>query len=178
MPLLLALAALLVAAPPTPEPVVSISDIALTALDGTPLPADTLTGKAVVFVNVASRCGFTPQYEGLQALHEARKDEGVVLVGVPCNQFGAQEPGSSEDIASFCKLNYGVSFPLLAKQAVNGPKRSALYAALIGDGKDVAWNFEKFVVGRDGRVVGRFGSATTPDSAELKAAIDQALTAK
>lgn len=153
----------------------SITAAALTQLDGTPLPADTLTGKVVVFVNVASTCGYTPQYEGLQALYEAHRDDGLVVVGVPCNQFGGQEPGTAESIATFCKTTYGVTFPLLEKQAVNGPERSALYQQLVGGGDDVRWNFEKFVVGRDGQVQERFASGTEPDSSALGAAIEQAL---
>ncbi len=147
----------------------------LTALDGTKLPADALLGKAVLFVNVASECGYTPQYEGLQKLHEKLSDRGLVVVGVPCNQFGGQEPGSPEQIAEFCKMNYGVTFPLLQKQKVNGPDRSALYDALIHDGPDVKWNFEKFVVNPDGQVVDRFGSKVRPDDAALRQAIEAAL---
>lgn len=170
------------------DPVVteqSVSDpyasLELIQLDGTPLPADTLRGKVVLFVNVASRCGFTPQYEGLQKLWERRRDEGLVVVGVPCNQFGWQEPGTSTEIAQFCKMTYGVDFPMLQKQDVNGKDRSALYAWLVGsevgEGRDVRWNFEKFVVDRSGTVVARFGSRTTPDSPELVQAIDRALAA-
>lgn len=151
----------------------------LVLLDETELPADALRGRAVVFVNVASRCGFTPQYDGLQQLYAANAAEGLVVVGVPSNQFGAQEPGAPEEIAQFCKLNYGVAFPLLEKQDVNGANRSALYTWLVGSevggDKDVAWNFEKFVVDRQGQVVARFGSRTTPDSAELYQAIRGAL---
>jgi glutathione peroxidase-family protein len=147
----------------------------LTQLDGTPLPTDTLAGQVVVFVNVASTCGYTPQYEGLQALYEAHRDDGLVIVGVPCNQFGGQEPGTAESIATFCKTTYGVTFPLLEKQSVNGSERSALYQQLVGSGDDVRWNFEKFVVGRDGTVQARFPSSTQPDSGELRAAIEQAL---
>ena len=171
------------ATPPTAAPAPSasqaISELSLTALDGEPLPKDTLEGKVVLFVNVASRCGYTPQYEGLEALYQSRKDKGLVIVGAPCNQFGSQEPGSAEEIATFCKLNYGVSFPLLAKQDVNGAERSALYSALVGSeaGKslDIKWNFEKFLVNREGQVVGRFGSGTKPQSDELTAAIDALL---
>ena len=152
-----------------------LSDLQLTRLDGSKLPASELTGKAVMFVNVASACGYTRQYEGLQALYEARKDDGLVIVGVPCNQFGAQEPGSAEEIATFCKTNFGVTFPLLEKQEVNGAGRSALYKSLVGDGADIRWNFEKFVVGTDGKVVARFPSSTKPGSDELKTAIDKAL---
>jgi len=151
----------------------------LKSLDGTPMDANALQGKVVLFVNVASRCGFTRQYEGLQELYAAKKDAGLVIVGVPCNQFGGQEPGSPEEIATFCKMNYGVNFPLLEKQDVNGPQRSDLYGWLIasepGGGKDIGWNFEKFVVGRDGNVIQRFGSATGPRSATLVDVIDAAL---
>lgn len=159
-----------------------LASLSLVRIDGTPLPSSELEGKAILFVNVASKCGLTPQYEGLQALYEARKDEGLVVVGVPSNQFGSQEPGTKEEIASFCKLNYGVTFPILEKQDVNGPRRSALYKWLIGseagDDEDVTWNFEKFVVARDGEVVERFSPKVTPNAAELKSALDEALAAK
>ena len=155
---------------------------ALTTLAGTPLPDAALAGKVVLFVNVASQCGYTPQYDGLQKLWSELKDRGFVMVGVPCNQFGGQEPGSAEQIQSFCKLNYGVEFPLLEKQDVNGPNRSALYQRLVGSpagaGKDVKWNFEKFLVGKDGTVIARFPSSTRPDAAELRTAIEAALAAK
>lgn len=151
----------------------------LVTLDGSPLPPGTLTDHAVLFVNVASHCGYTPQYKGLQALYAARQAEGLVVVGVPCNQFGAQEPGTSDEIASFCEVNYGVSFPLLEKQDINGEARSALYRWLVGsevgEGRDVKWNFEKFVVDRKGAVIARFGSRTTPESDELASAITRAL---
>ena len=159
----------------TAAPSGAVHSLPLTQLDGTPLPADALAGKVAVFVNVASACGYTPQYEGLQALYEERRDDGLVIVGVPCNQFGGQEPGSAETIATFCRTTYGVTFPMLEKQAVNGPDRSTLYQTLVGSGDDVRWNFEKFVVGRDGTVQARFPSGTRPDDAALHAAIDQAL---
>ncbi|MEQ1501068.1 MAG: glutathione peroxidase [Myxococcota bacterium] len=156
-----------------------LMSLALVRLDGTPFPSSELSGKAVLFVNVASKCGLTPQYEGLQALWTANKDRGLVIVGVPSNQFGAQEPGTKEEIATFCKLNYGVTFPLLEKQDVNGSGRSALYQWLVaseaGGNKDITWNFEKFVVGRDGQVVARLSPKVTPDAPELKAAIDRAI---
>ncbi len=168
--------------PPPPPDAPVLQDLPLTALDGAPLPPDALAGKAVLFVNVASQCGFTNQYEGLEALYRARKDDGLVVVGVPCNQFGAQEPGSAEEIATFCQRNFGVSFPLLEKQDVNGGDRSPLYARLVGSavggGRDIRWNFEKFVVGRDGRVVARFPSDTRPDDPALAAALAQALAAR
>lgn len=164
------------------EGAASLSGLSLTKLDGTPMAASTLKNKVVLFVNVASRCGFTKQYEGLQKLYEAKKDDGLVIVGVPCNQFGGQEPGSPEEIQSFCKMNYGVTFPLLEKQQVNGAKRSALYQMLVdspaGGGSKVGWNFEKFLVGRDGSVASRFPSRVAPDSPELLQAIEDALRTK
>jgi glutathione peroxidase len=177
----LPLAALPLAADAAPE-ASPMSLPALTALSGSPLPAADLSGKVVLFVNVASRCGYTKQYDGLQKLWTELKDRGFVIVGAPCNQFGAQEPGTSTEIASFCKLNYGVDFPLLEKQDVNGGGRSPLYRYLVGStaggGKDIGWNFEKFLVGRDGAVVGRFPSSVAPESPELRAAIEAALAAK
>ena len=157
----------------------ALDALALESLDGTPFPVDELVGKVVLFVNVASRCGFTPQYEGLQALYEAHAKEGLVVVGVPCNQFAWQEPGSADEIANFCRMTYGVSFPMLAKQAVNGAGRSPLYQWLIGSakggGQRVAWNFEKFLVGRDGEVRARFGSRVAPSDPSLVQSIEQAL---
>lgn len=155
---------------------------ALTALSGSPFPDGTLAGKVVLFVNVASKCGLTPQYDGLQKLWKDLKDEGLVIVGVPCNQFAGQEPGSSGEIATFCKLNYGVDFPLLQKQDVNGADRSPLYQFLVtspaGGGKDIKWNFEKFIVGRDGAVAARFAPTVAPDSPELRTAIEAALATR
>jgi glutathione peroxidase len=155
------------------------SAMALKSLDGSPMSSETLEGKTVLFVNVASRCGYTSQYEGLQALYEEKKKEGLVIVGVPCNQFGSQEPGSAKEIATFCERNYGVTFPILEKQDVNGSGRSALYDYLVdskvGGGSDVGWNFEKFLVNKTGDVVGRFPSGVTPGSSKLAAAISDAL---
>jgi glutathione peroxidase-family protein len=147
----------------------------LMTLDGAALPADALAGKAVLFVNVASKCGLTPQYSGLVELDKEYGDRGLVIVGVPCNQFGAQEPGTPEEIKDFTKTKYDVDFTLLEKQDVNGPDRSPLYQFLVGDGPDIAWNFGKFVVDRNGEVVARFEPKTTPDDAGLKAAIEKAL---
>ena len=158
------------------------TEMQLTRLDGTPLERSVVDGQVVLYVNVASECGLTPQYEGLQALYESRRERGLVIVGVPCNQFGGQEPGGPEAIASFCKLNYGVDFPLLEKQEVNGDGRSPLYRYLVGSeaggGKDIKWNFEKFVVGRDGRVLQRFAPTVAPDDEGLLAALDAALGAE
>lgn len=167
---------------PTPTERVEYDAMSLTQLDGTPLGAEVVEGRVVLFVNVASKCGFTHQYEGLQKLHEEYAERGLVVVGVPCNQFGQQEPGSAEEIASFCKLDYGVTFPLLEKQDVNGEDRSELYARLIdsdiGGGSRVKWNFEKFLVGRDGSVLARFPSNISPDDAALRHAIEGALIAR
>ncbi|MEY2984679.1 MAG: glutathione peroxidase [Cyanobacteriota bacterium] len=147
----------------------------LTTLDGAPLAPDALTNKVVLFVNVASQCGLTPQYNGLVELDKAYGDRGLVIVGVPCNQFGGQEPGTPEEIKTFTQTKYDVEFTLLAKQDVNGPNRSPLYQFLVGDGEDIRWNFGKFLVGRDGTVIARFDPKTPPDDADLKAAIDKAL---
>ena len=151
----------------------------LTLLSGDSIESSKWDGKVLLFVNVASRCGFTTQYDGLQKLWTDYKDRGLVVVGVPCNQFGSQEPGKADEIQSFCRINYGVDFPLLDKQNVNGKERSELYKYLLANFKTpVAWNFEKILVGRDGKVIDRFRSATTPDSDKLKAAIESALGPK
>jgi glutathione peroxidase len=157
----------------------SLGELSLTRLDGTPFPLGELDGKVVLFVNVASKCGLTPQYEGLVKLQERFRDRGFLIVGSPCNQFLGQEPGSAEEIAQFCSATYGVDFPLLAKQDVNGAGRSPLYQWLIGSAKgggaDISWNFEKFLVGRDGSVVARWSPRTTPESGEVVKAIEAAL---
>ena len=148
----------------------------LTLLNGDTFETSAWEGKVVLYVNVASKCGFTPQYDGLQALWTEMKDKGLVIVGVPCNQFGSQEPGKGEQIQSFCRINYGVDFPLLDKQDVNGKGRSDLYKFLLAGFKTpVAWNFEKILVGRDGKVIDRYRSATGPDSDKLRKAIAKAL---
>ncbi|MCB9729723.1 MAG: glutathione peroxidase [Deltaproteobacteria bacterium] len=151
------------------------SGLELRTLDGDPLPEDAFEGKALLFVNVASRCGLTPQYTGLVRLHSELGGEGFEVVGVPCNQFGAQEPGSPEEIRTFCATTYGVDFPLLEKQDVNGPDRSALYRHLIGDGPDIEWNFAKFLVAPDGTVVKRFAPQTPPEDGLLRVAIAEAI---
>lgn len=136
------------------------------------------SGKVVLLVNVASKCGYTPQYEGLQQLHEQYAESGLAVVGVPCNQFGGQEPGSAEEIGEFCQKNYGVGFDMLAKVNVNAPDQCALYEALTGAEPEpgrVKWNFEKFLVGRDGSLVGRYRSSVEPMGSELTADIEQAL---
>ncbi|MEL6603110.1 MAG: glutathione peroxidase [Cyanobacteria bacterium J06614_10] len=147
----------------------------LTTLDGTALSPDMIADKVVLFVNVASQCGLTPQYKGLVELDKKYRDRGLVIIGVPCNQFGAQEPGSPEQIKDFTQSKYDVDFTLLEKQDVNGSNRSPLYSFLVGDGPDIDWNFGKFVVGRDGETVTRFGPRTAPDDSELVATIEKAL---
>lgn len=149
----------------------------LVGISGEAVQTTDWSGKVLLFVNVASKCGFTGQYDGLQKLWTDYKERGLVVVGVPCNQFGSQEPGKEAEIQSFCRMNYGVDFPLLEKQNVNGSKRSDLYRFL-GKGKTpVLWNFEKYLVGRDGKVVDRFRSSTGPDDKDLIAAIEKALGA-
>ena len=147
----------------------------LTTLDGAALAPDVIANKVVLFVNVASACGLTPQYEGLVKLQDQFEARGFVIIGVPCNQFGAQEPGTPDDIKKFTADNYKVDFPLLEKQDVNGSSRSPLYQFLVGDGPDIEWNFGKFLIGRDDSVLERFDPQTTPDDAGLVAAIEKAL---
>lgn len=138
-------------------------------------------GKVCLIVNVASKCGLTPHYKGLQALHEKYGDQGLVVIGVPCNQFGGQEPGSAEEIASFCEKNYGVEFAMMAKVDVNGDGQCDLYKQLTSEDTKPAgsgpikWNFEKFVIGKDGGVVARFSPPTTPDAEELVSVIEAEL---
>jgi glutathione peroxidase len=140
-----------------------------------------LANRVVLVVNVASQCGLTPQYTGLEALHKEFASRGFSVVGVPCNQFGAQEPGSAQEITAFCSTNYGVTFPMTEKIEVNGAGRHALYQLLTttadseGHSGDIRWNFEKFLVGKDGKVVARFGPMVAPDDATLRAAIAGAL---
>ena len=158
------------------------SDFDLVRIDGKPLTADTLAGRVVLVVNVASFCSFTAQYSDLQALYERYEAQGLVVLGVPCNQFGSQEPGSNAEIKNFCKSRYGVDFPLLEKQDVNGTTRSTLYrwlnkAYFGADDRDVSWNFEKFIVDRTGKVVGHFGSHVSPKDPRLLTAIEFALSA-
>ena len=158
-----------------------VYDLQLLALDGRVLELAEFSGRAALVVNVASRCGLTPQYEALQRVHERFEPRGFSVIGVPCNQFGEQEPGSPQEIAAFCSGEYAVSFPLTAKLDVNGPNRHPLYQELTStpdaDGRsgDVQWNFEKFLVSPGGRVVGRFRPVTEPESPEVLTAIEAAL---
>lgn len=151
------------------------------SLDGQDVDLAKYEGKVVMFVNVASKCGLTPQYEQLQALHEKYADQGLAILGFPCNQFGGQEPGTAEEIQEFCKANYGVTFDLFEKVEVNGDGASELYKMLtaletkpVGPGK-ISWNFEKFLVDRNGMVVARFGPKTKPDDPEVTKAIEAEL---
>ena len=148
-------------------------------LHGEPLPIETLSGKVVLIVNVASRCGLTPQYAGLVRLQKVLAKHDFTVLGVPCNRFGQQEPGTPSQIQTFCDTKYGVNFPLLEKQNVNVENRSPLYDYLIrstpGSIKDIEWNFAKFLLGRDGTVVARFGSNVAPEDPRLKQAIKNAL---
>ena len=147
-----------------------LPDLTLQQLDGTPYPLAQLAGKVILVVNVASRCGFTPQYEGLEALYRELGPEGLEILGFPCNQFGQQEPGDAEEIARFCSLDYPVTFPIMAKCDVNGEQAHPLYQwlkkekpGLLGL-ENVKWNFTKFLIGRDGNVVERFAPTTKPES--------------
>lgn len=142
----------------------------------------TYKGKVLLIVNVASKCGFTKQYAGLETLYGKYKDKGLVILGFPCNQFGGQEPGTNEEIKKFCSTKFNVTFPLFDKIEVNGPNRHPLYTALAGKDSafsgDIKWNFNKFLVGRDGKLIQRFESKAAPESPELIAAIESALAAK
>ena len=156
-------------------------DVKISALDGSPLDLEALEGKAVLVVNVASRCGLTPQYRALEELQERYRDRGFTVLGVPCNQFAGQEPGTAEEIATFCSTTYGVTFPLTEKVEVNGTGRHPLYDALTtvpdtqGAAGDVQWNFEKFLVTPGGEVTARFRPRTEPTAPEVVAAIEAAL---
>lgn len=154
----------------------SIHEFTMNSIDGQATPLSTLKGKAVLVVNVASQCGYTPQYTGLQALYEKYKGQGLVIVGVPANNFGGQEPGTNEEIKQFCSRKYSVTFPIMAKVSVKGGDQTPLYQYLTTTmGGDVKWNFTKFLVGKDGKPVQRFESGVSPDSPELAAAIEKAL---
>jgi glutathione peroxidase len=177
----------------------ALYDIPVKKIDGSPAQLGDYAGKVLLVVNVASKCGLTPQYEGLEALYKSRRGEGLEVLGFPANNFRGQEPGTNDEIVSFCTTNYGVDFPMFEKISVLGADKHPLYQALTAakpetDGGDTAmrtrlqgfgietgppgevlWNFEKFVVGRDGKVVARFSPDTAPDDPRLKAALDKAL---
>ena len=157
----------------------SIQAIPLKDIDGKDTSLKAYSGKVLLVVNVASQCGLTKQYKELQALHEKFKDQGFAVLGFPCNDFGAQEPGSNEEIKQFCTSKFSVSFPMFDKLHVKGPQQHALYAALTGkEGAfpgDVKWNFGKFLIGKDGKPLQRFEPRTTPDDASVVSAIEKAL---
>lgn len=161
----------------------TVHDLPVNTLSGQPTSLGDLAGKTLLVVNVASKCGLTPQYAGLERLHERYCGRGFSVVGFPCNQFGGQEPGSAEEIQQFCSVNYGVSFPLFEKIDVNGPDRHPIYSELTavpdadGQAGDIQWNFEKFLVGPDGKVAGRFRPPTDPEAPDLVAAIEASLPA-
>jgi glutathione peroxidase len=158
----------------------TLSDFTATDITGKEVDLSQYEGKAVLVVNTASKCGFTPQYEGLEALYGKYEDQGLVILGFPCDQFGHQEPGSEGEIQEFCQLNYGVSFPMFAKVDVNGGAAHPLYQWLRSEkggivGDKIRWNFTKFLIGRDGNVVDRYASVTKPE--KLEGDIEKVLTA-
>jgi glutathione peroxidase len=158
----------------------SIYDFTLPLLDGQAAPLANYKGKVVLVVNVASRCGFTPQYTALESTYEKYKDQGFVIIGFPANNFGGQEPGTNEEIKHFCESKYSVTFPVYGKVSVKGDDQTPLYSYLTKDANpalagDIKWNFTKFLVDRKGNVVQRFEPATTPDSPEVIAAIEKLL---
>lgn len=160
----------------------TLHDTKIARLDGTPATLGEITGgRPALVVNVASKCGLTPQYTQLEALHERYSARGFTVVGVPCNQFGGQEPGSSEEIAEFCSATYGVTFPMTEKVEVNGPGRHPLYGELVavadekGHSGDITWNFEKFLLDSAGRVVARWNPSVEPDDARIIEAVESVL---
>ena len=161
----------------------ALRDIPVHTLAGEPSSLSALDGKTLLIVNVASKCGLTPQYTGLEELHRQFEAEGFSVVGFPCNQFGGQEPGSADEIAEFCSATYGVTFPMFEKIDVNGQDRHPIYSELTatadaaGEAGDIQWNFEKFLVSPDGAVLGRFRPMTAPDAEELVSAIKASLPA-
>ena len=153
-------------------------DFDFKALDGSPLPLTTFKDKVVLVVNVASKCGLTPQYEGLEALYKDRKGDGLVVLGVPSNQFAGQEPGTSEEIQTFCSTTYGIDFPMTEKVDVKGADAHPFYKWAkdqLGEPAEPVWNFHKLLIGKDGKAVAAFGPRTEPNDAEMLKAIDQAI---
>jgi glutathione peroxidase len=159
----------------------SIYDYTLDSIDGKPTPLSSFKGKVVLLVNVASRCGYTPQYTGLETLYEKNKDKGFVIVGVPANNFMGQEPGTNQEIQTFCKSKYDVQFPIMSKLSVKGSDKTPLYQYLTSPeqnpktGGEIKWNFTKFLIGRDGQILARFEPAVTPEDPALTSAVSSAL---
>lgn len=162
----------------------NVHEFTMNSIDGKPAPLDAYKGKVLLLVNVASKCGYTPQYKGLEALYRKYKDQGLVVVGFPANNFGAQEPGTDEEIKTFCSRTYDVTFPMYCKISVKGDDKAPLYqfltdkAANPETGGEVRWNFTKFLVDPTGKVIARFESKVTPDSPELTGAVEKALASK
>jgi glutathione peroxidase len=160
----------------------TVYDFTLNTIDGQPAPLSAYKGKIVLLVNVASKCGYTPQYTALESIYEKYKDRGFVIVGIPANNFGAQEPGTNQEIKTFCSSKYHVTFPMMAKVSVKGSDITPLYQFLTDKsahpqtGGEIGWNFTKFLVGPDGKVIARFDSKVTPDSPEVTNAIEKALS--
>lgn len=159
----------------------TVYDFTLNSIDGQPMPLSSFRGKVVLLVNVASRCGYTPQYTALESIYEKYKDRGFVIVGFPANNFGAQEPGTNQEIKTFCAAKYHVTFPMMAKVSVKGSDITPLYQFLTDKtehpdtGGEIGWNFTKFLIGPDGKVIARFDSAVEPDSPQVTGAIEKAL---
>lgn len=157
----------------------SVHDFKMKSIDGQEIKLDTYKGQVALIVNVASRCGYTPQYEGLQAIYTKYKDQGFVVLGFPANNFGSQEPGTNEEIKTFCSTKYNVTFPMFAKISVKGADIHPLYQYLtsneVGFGGDVQWNFGKFLIDKNGKVIARFASGDAPESSKVTQAIEQAL---
>lgn len=156
----------------------TVSDITVKTIDGKDKPLSDYKGNALLIVNVASKCGYTPQYTGLENLHETYGQKGLRVLGFPCNDFGGQEPGTNEEITQFCSTNYGVKFELMDKVHAKGSEQHPLYKRLTSEAEpkgDVAWNFEKFLIDKEGNIVSRFKSGVAPESAELKAAIEKVI---
>ena len=157
----------------------SVYDFEAVQMNGQPLSLASMRGQVMLIVNTASACGFTPQFGGLEKIHQTYKEKGLAVLGFPCNQFGSQDPGNNESIASFCQLNYGVSFPMMEKIKVNGPEAHPLYQWLCAEApgllgsKAIKWNFTKFLVGRDGRVIKRYAPMDKPEkiSSDIEAAL-------
>ena len=157
----------------------SAHDFTFRTIEGEPLPLSRFSGKVVLVVNVASQCGLTPQYSGLEALWKEKGGDGLVILGVPANDFGAQEPGTESEIKTFCETRFAVDFPMTAKEHVIGPDAHPLYkwvAQELGEDAAPKWNFHKYLFARDGSIAGTFGSRTAPDAPDLQAAIDEALS--
>jgi glutathione peroxidase len=153
----------------------SVYDFTLNSIDGQSAPLAAYKGKVLLLVNVASKCGFTPQYKSLEALYEKYKDQGLVVIGFPANNFMAQEPGTNEEIKTFCSRTYNVTFPMYSKISVKGDDKAPIYQYLTENGGEIKWNFTKFLVSRDGKIISRFEPAVKPDSPDVIAAIEKAL---